>query len=62
MSNQISQIGTWDELKKVASLEEVKKALYWMEKNREYHKTAYLKRQERNVKIEAYLKEKGISL
>jgi ribosomal protein L32E len=48
---------SWDELQKVASLDEVKKALWAREKNREYHKVAYLKRQT----ILQKAKEQGIT-
>jgi len=44
MSKQAWEAESWDELKKLATLEECTKALEAREKNRLYHKTANLKK------------------
>jgi len=51
------EASTWDELRKLATLEEVTRALAAAEKQRVYHKSAYLKR----AAILAKAKELGIT-
>lgn len=49
MPNKIKQpwqATSWEELQELVTLDEVRAALYAKEKQRQYHKTQYLKRQE----------------
>lgn len=58
----VTTITSFEELQEVYTLDEVLSALLWKEKQRVYHKAAYLKRQERDQKVRAFLKEKGIDV
>jgi hypothetical protein len=56
---------TWSELQSLTTLDEVKSALLAKEKNRSYHKTAYLKRAEKLTQAELIIAEaerRGIKL